>query len=187
MLTETLHTAFFRAWQQKTVSETALSGRKLCEDFAPRNEGIRPRGERGANRPARPPAKLRLPAGNCVKILLPLTKTQGLAGNGEQTGRPVYRPRAAISESRSPWFAYGNRNQWLSGEASANHAGPRAGLSEIPGPWLAHENRNQRVSRESRANRRRPPGRLIRNTRLTPKNNFEKNKKSTGQEGGSSV
>ena len=74
MLTETLHTAFFRAWQQKTVSETALSGRELCEDFAPRNEGIRPSEGRGANRAARAPAKLRFPTGSCVKILLPETK-----------------------------------------------------------------------------------------------------------------
>ena len=110
MLTETLHTAFFRAWQQKTVSETALSGRKLCEDFAPRNEGIRPSGGagskptgpdadeitlsgwklceefaprnegirpsrgRGAKKAARPLAKLRFPAGSCVKNLLPGTK-----------------------------------------------------------------------------------------------------------------
>ncbi len=165
MLTETLHTAFFRAWQQKTVSETALSGRKLCEDFAPRNEGIRPRGERGANRPARPPAKLRLPAGNCVKILLPLTKTQGLAGNGEQTGRPVYRPRAAISESRSPWFAYGNRNQWLSGESYAKLYRPRAAISESRSPWFAYGNRNQWLSGESYAKLYRPPGLHSRNSR----------------------
>ena len=52
----------------------ALSGRKLCEEFAPRNEEIRLNGERGANRPVRPPAKPRIPAGSCVKNLLPETK-----------------------------------------------------------------------------------------------------------------
>ena len=56
------------------AGETALSGRKLCEEFAPRNEVIRLSEERGANRPARPPAKSHIPAGSCVKNLLPETK-----------------------------------------------------------------------------------------------------------------
>ena len=57
------------------AGETVLSGRELCEEFAPRNEGIRLSGERGANRPARLPAKPRIPVGSCVKNLLPETKT----------------------------------------------------------------------------------------------------------------
>ena len=69
---------FFRSSTKKTgtknAGETAFSGRKLCEEFAPRNEGIRLLGERGANRPAGPPAKLRFSAGSCVKNLLPETK-----------------------------------------------------------------------------------------------------------------
>ena len=56
------------------AGETALSGRKLGEDFAPRNEGIRLSGGRGANRAARAPAEPRIPAGSCVKNLLPETK-----------------------------------------------------------------------------------------------------------------
>ena len=56
------------------AGETALSGRKLGEDFAPRNEVIRLSGERGANRPAQSPAEPRIPAGSCVKNLLPGTK-----------------------------------------------------------------------------------------------------------------
>ena len=36
---------------------SALSGRRLCEDFAPRNEDTRPSRERGANRPVRSPAE----------------------------------------------------------------------------------------------------------------------------------
>ena len=91
MLTETLHTAFFQPRKQKNAGETALSGRKLCEDFAPRNEATRDNGERGAKRAARSPAKLCFPAGSCVKILLPGTKRQGLAGSGEQRGRPGRR------------------------------------------------------------------------------------------------
>ena len=75
MLTETLHTAFFQPRKQKNAGETALSGRKLCEDFAPRNEATRVSGERGAKRLDRPPAKLHFPAGSYVKILLPETKT----------------------------------------------------------------------------------------------------------------
>ena len=57
------------------AGETALFGRELCEEFAPRNEDIRLSGERGANRPAGTPTKLRFPAGSCVKNLLPETKT----------------------------------------------------------------------------------------------------------------
>ena len=84
MLAETLHTAFFDPGTKKPGTKTsagplageiALFGRELCEEFAPRNEDIRLSGERGANRPARPPAKLRFPAGSCVKNLLPGTKT----------------------------------------------------------------------------------------------------------------
>ena len=85
MLTETLHTAFFYSENKKTpvklrfptgpaAGEIALFGRKLCEDFAPRNEATRVSGERGANRTARSPAKSRFPAGTCVKNLLPGTK-----------------------------------------------------------------------------------------------------------------
>ena len=51
------------------------SNKELCEEFAPRNEGIRLSGERGANRPAGTPTKLSFPAGSCVKNLLPETKT----------------------------------------------------------------------------------------------------------------
>ena len=50
------------------------SNKELCEEFAPRNEGIRLSGERGANRPAGTPSKLRFPAGSCVKNLLLETK-----------------------------------------------------------------------------------------------------------------
>ena len=83
MLTETLHAAFFDpAPKERTqkmpagpiAGETALSGRKLCEEFAPRNEAIRLSEERGANRPARLPAEPRIPAGSYVKNLLPETK-----------------------------------------------------------------------------------------------------------------
>ena len=101
MLTETLHTAFFYSGNKKTpvklrfptgpaAGEIAHFGRELCEDFAPRNEATRVSGERGAKRPARSPAKLHFSAERCVKILLPETKRQGLAGSGEQrdwTGR----------------------------------------------------------------------------------------------------
>ncbi|MGE9932798.1 hypothetical protein ACQRAR_08970, partial [Anaerovoracaceae bacterium SGI.174] len=58
----------------RAAGEIALSVRKLCEEFAPRNEGIRLSEERGANRPAGPQAKSHFPAGSCVKNLLPETK-----------------------------------------------------------------------------------------------------------------
>ena len=49
-------------------------GRPDVKKFAPRNGRTRASGERGANRPAKLPAKLRFPAGDCVKILLPETE-----------------------------------------------------------------------------------------------------------------
>ena len=74
---------FFRSSTKRTdtknvgvpaAGEIALSGRKLCEEFAPRNEDIRLSEERGANRPARSLEKSHFPAGSCVKNLLPGTK-----------------------------------------------------------------------------------------------------------------
>ena len=64
----------------------------MCEGFAPRNEGIRLSGEGGAKRRAGLPAELRLGVGSCVKILLPGTKPQGLAGNGEQRAEAAGQP-----------------------------------------------------------------------------------------------
>ena len=58
--------------------------RRECEDFAPRNGGTRPSGERGAKRRGRRVrGRVKSGDGN-VKILLPETKTQGFAGVGEQ-------------------------------------------------------------------------------------------------------
>ena len=78
---------FFQSSTKKPTQKTAAcreipdhvgvirrSNKELCEDFAPRNEGIRPSGEREANRPAGQPAKSHFPAGSCVKNLLPETK-----------------------------------------------------------------------------------------------------------------
>ena len=42
------------------------------------------------------PVKLRFSAGSCVKILLPETKLQGLAGSGEQRGRSGRRRNCAF-------------------------------------------------------------------------------------------
>ena len=50
------------------------AGRPKCEDFAPRNEGTRDSGERGAKRGGRRgPEELKSGGGN-VKILLPGAK-----------------------------------------------------------------------------------------------------------------
>ena len=70
---------------------TAVRGRKLCEDFAPRDGDTRLSGERGAKGPADLPAKLRLGVGSCVKILLPETEPQGFVGSGEQNARAAGR------------------------------------------------------------------------------------------------
>ena len=82
----------FFAAGSRFAGETALSGRKLCEDFAPRDEATRVSGERGAKGPADLPAKLRLGVGSCVKILLPETEPQGLAGSGEQRAEAAGQP-----------------------------------------------------------------------------------------------
>ena len=60
--------------------------------FAPRNGATRASGERGANRARGKPAGPRWGRGNCVKILLPGTEEQGLAGSGEQTAPLKSRP-----------------------------------------------------------------------------------------------
>ena len=73
--------------------------RRECEDFAPRNGGTRPSGERGAKRGGRRARRRSKSDGGNVKILLPETEAQGLAGNGEQreevAGRAEWRKPAA--------------------------------------------------------------------------------------------
>ena len=58
--------------------------RRECEDFAPRNGATRVRGERGAKRGHRRATARAKSGGGNVKILLPETELQGLAGSGEQ-------------------------------------------------------------------------------------------------------
>ena len=78
-----------------------MTARNFCEDFAPRNDGARLCGERGANRAAEKPAACRERRGISVKILLPGTKLQGFAGGGEQI---AYQKTAA--ESLPPLLTY---------------------------------------------------------------------------------
>ena len=58
--------------------------RRECEDFAPRNEDTRVRGERGAKRGGRRSRGMAKSGDGNVKILLPETEAQDLAGSGEQ-------------------------------------------------------------------------------------------------------
>jgi len=74
------------------AGETALSGWKLCEDFAPRDEATRVSGERGAKSESRRAAERAKSAGGNMKILLPGTEPQGLAGSGEQRAEAAGRP-----------------------------------------------------------------------------------------------
>ena len=67
--------------------------RRKCEDFAPRNGATRVSGERGAKRGGRRPLKGTNSGGGNVKILLPGTEPQGLAGNGEQREETADRLR----------------------------------------------------------------------------------------------
>ena len=62
-----------------------------CEDFAPRNEATRVSGELGAQSGRRALGGAKTGDGN-VKILLPGTEAQGLAGSGEQTGKTFGPP-----------------------------------------------------------------------------------------------
>ena len=71
--------------------------RRECEDFAPRNGGTRPSGERGAKRGGRRVRGRVKSGGGNVKILLPETKTQGLTGSGEQR-----EEAAECAEGRNP-------------------------------------------------------------------------------------
>lgn len=62
-----------------------------CEDFAPRNEATRVSGEQGAKSGRRALGGAKTGDGN-VKILLPGTEAQGLAGSGEQTEKAFGPP-----------------------------------------------------------------------------------------------
>ena len=63
------------------AGETALFGRKLCEEFAPRNEDIRLSEGRGANRP-RTRAAI---SESCGPWFAYVTESSGLAGSRTQT------------------------------------------------------------------------------------------------------
>ena len=60
------------------------AGRRKCEDFAPRDGGTRASGEMGAKKRSRRGRERAKSGGGNVKILLPETEAQGLAGSGEQ-------------------------------------------------------------------------------------------------------
>ena len=153
MLTETLHTAFFDpAPKERTqkmpagpiAGETALFGRKLCEEFAPRNEGIRLSEGAGSK-----PAGRATISESCGPWFAPGNRKQRLRGESSANRAGTRSSHLGIS---GPWFAPGNRNQRLSGESSANHAGTRSSNLGISGPWFAPGNRNQRLSGELSAN-----------------------------------
>ena len=63
-----------------------------CEDFAPRNEATRVSGEQGAKSESRRALGGAKTGDGNVKILLPGTEAQGLAGSGEQTGKTFGPP-----------------------------------------------------------------------------------------------
>ena len=78
---------FSHAWGEEAAGMSGRKGeirRRKCEDFAPRNGGTRPSGERGAKRGGRRERGGAKSGDGNVKILLPGTEVQGLAGSGEQ-------------------------------------------------------------------------------------------------------
>ena len=80
---------FSHAWGEAPPACLGVCGRRECEDFAPRNEDTRVRGERGAKRGGRRSRGRVKSGGGNVKILLPGTKPQGLARSGEQRDTPA--------------------------------------------------------------------------------------------------
>lgn len=77
--------------------------RRECGDFAPRNGAARASGERGAKRDGRRALGRPKSAGGNVKILLPGTELQGLAGRGEQRAEAAGGsdgPNPAAADSR---------------------------------------------------------------------------------------
>ena len=76
----------------------APKSRQQCEDFAPRYEGARPSGGGGANKYSRRAPGRRKRGGGNVKILLPITKVQGLAGRGKQRN-PAAGPQESAKEA----------------------------------------------------------------------------------------
>ena len=109
LLPETEPQGFAEKGEQREEAPGARRGkirRRECEDFAPRNGGIRVSGEGGAKsggRRARGGAKS---GGGNVKILLPGTEAQGFAGSGEQREKAAERLRgqnqSATAGRRSP-------------------------------------------------------------------------------------
>ena len=75
------------AWSKERAPPSAweeVIRRRECENFAPRNGATRVSWERGAKRGRRHAAERAKSGGGNVKILLPGTELQGLAGRGEQ-------------------------------------------------------------------------------------------------------
>ena len=107
-------------------------GRPDVKKFAPRNGATRASRQRGANRALEKSADPRRGRGNCVKILLPGTELQGLAGSGEQTAPWKSRPAPGGARKLCEDFAPRNGATRASGQRGANRAmekpvGPRWG------------------------------------------------------------
>ena len=111
------------------AGETAHSGRALCEEFAPRNEGIRPSGERGANRPAPGPPISEFPVRGSRKG----TEIKGLAGSRART---VPAPGPPISEFPVRGSRLETEIKGLAGNRARTVPADRAAFSESPGPWF---------------------------------------------------
>ena len=109
-------------------------GRPDVKKFAPRNGRTRASRQRGANRAREKPAGPRRGRGICVKILLPLTKAQGLAGSGEQTGRPGRR--SPVPPTKFP--VRGSRpeteNKGLAGRRARTRPPVGPAFSKLPEP-----------------------------------------------------
>ena len=104
------------------AGETALFGRKLCEEFAPRNEDIRLSEGRGANRP-RTRAAI---SESCGPWFAYVTESSGLAGSRTQT----------VPESGPPISEFPVRGSRPETEIKGL-AGSRARTMPAPGPPIS--------------------------------------------------
>ena len=99
--------------------------RRECEDFAPRNGGTRVNGEWGAKRGGRRSRGREKTGGGNVKILLPGTEAQGLAGSGEQREEAAGSARGEIRRRECEDFAPRNEDTRVRGGRGAKREGRR--------------------------------------------------------------
>ena len=137
----------------RCAGENAFRGRQLCEDFAPRNEGIRICGQGGAKRPARRRRSLRTPARKVNKIGF---RTQ-TPGREKEKRRPGRRCRLRTPARKAKEIGF--RTQTPGREKEKRRPGRRRSLRTPARKANKLGFRTQTPGREKE--KRRPGGRRI--------------------------